>query len=396
VKDVKGREGNEEIGGEKASLQVGAAYGDEVELIDYLLALWNYRYWITGATILSVIVTLIISFILPPIWEVSTVVEAGRFGSDVFGVGTNFPTGKIYLVDTAENVKAKIFHGSYDNQVRTISGWPSDRKIKWDVDVQTGTSAVKASLEVKDKDLGLRALEALLNSLEKEFIKKLEPFLQGELEQNIIRTKEDMTKARKDIESVQTERNANLAKLQDELKKLKGEIALLKQREVELLQEEGNVRKNTELLMAKRERLLEESQSRSDPLALVLYTTSLQQNIAYSNQLATQLNDVRRTVEEKESSGRKAEIEMGRSKEDALIRIKKLEADIQKIIASIKGWEERKKFAKPIEIIQEPTVSYKPVRPKKLLNSAIAGILGLFVSVFGAFFTEYISVKKKK
>jgi uncharacterized protein involved in exopolysaccharide biosynthesis len=387
---------DEEMKGQTTSLHVQAKYNEEVELIDYLRVLWKYKFWIIGMTLLSALIVLAISFLLPPIWEVSMVIEPGRFGSDVFGHGGYLPTGRIYYVDTAENVKAKILQGSYDTQVRTISEWPSDKKIKWEVEAQTGSTVIKASLEVKDKEIGIKALNALINSLEKEFTGKLEPFLQGELEQNIIKNREDITKSRKDIESIQTERDANLAKLKDELNKLKREIALLKQRELELSQEEGNVRKNTELLMAKRDDLIEGGQSRSDPLSLVLYTTSLQQNIAYSNQLMTQLNEVRRTIEEKESSVKKAEIEMLRIKEDALIRIKKLESDIQKIFASIKGFEEQKRFAKPIEIIQPPTISYRPVKPKKLLNGVIAGIVGFMISVFGAFFKEYISGKKEK
>jgi capsular polysaccharide biosynthesis protein len=86
---------------------------------------------------------------------------------------------------------------------------------------------------------------------------------------------------------------------------------------------------------------------------------------------------------------------MVRIKEDAFLRIKKLESDIQKIGASIKLFEQRKNFANPIEIIQEPIVSYKPVKPKKLLNGAIVGFLGLFAAVFGAFFKEYIRSKRE-
>lgn len=389
---------------ENRSIGKDVKYADEVELIDYLRVLWKYRFWIIGVTIFSALVALAISFLLPPIWEVSVVVEPGRFGSDVFGHdATNRPTGKIYPVDSAENVKAKILQGSYDTQVRTLSGWPFNKKLKWEVDVrtdapgtvQTSASAVRVHLEVKDKELGLRALRVLINSLEKEFAERLEPFLRGEIEQNIIRRKEDIIKGKRDIENVLSERDANLAKYRDELRKLKNEIALLKQRESELSQEEGNVRKNTGLLLSKRDSLIEGEQSKTDPLALVLYTTSLQQNIAYSNQLATQLNDVKRMIEERESNSKKVEIEMVRVKEDASIRIKKLEADIQKILATIGEYEERRKFAKSIEVIQQPTVSYRPVKPKKLLNMSIVGILTLVISVFGAFLIEYISGKKE-
>ncbi|MBW2059874.1 MAG: hypothetical protein JRJ26_20520, partial [Deltaproteobacteria bacterium] len=294
-------------------------------------------------------------------------------------------------------------------------------------------------------ELGMKALQALATSLEKEFTNKLETF-QGELDQRIVKNRQDIIKVGKEIERVRTNRDASLAKLQEDVKKFKteiqrveskrdaklaklqeeitelnAEIALLKQRELELSREEENVRKNTDLLMAKRNSLIEDRETRNDPLGLVLYTTSLQQNIAYFNQLVNQLSDVKRTIENKVSSIKKREIERVRVKEEASLAIekinsdikknqiesirvkenasqsiKKLESDVLKIQATIKALEERKKFAKPIEVIQEPTVSYKPVRPKKRLNAAIAGILAFFISVFGAFLWEYIAGKKKE
>lgn len=383
---------DEEMKGQATSLHVRARYNEEVELIDYLRVLWKYKFWIVGATIFSIFVVVGISFILPPVWEVSTVLEPGRFGSDLFETGTNRPTGKLYLIDTADNVKAKIVQGAYDSQVRTSSGWPADKKIKWNVNVEKETFAIRAALEVKDKKAGLKALEVLARTIEEEQKEKIETF-QKAIEQEILKRREDASKVQRDIDRVKTERDASLTKLQEEAKELKIEIALLKQRESELSREEEGVRNNTELLMTKRNSLMGEGQGKSDPLALVLYTTSLQQNIAYSNQLASQLNDVKRATEEKGLSVKKVEIELVRVKEDAFLRIKKLESDIQQVEASVRVLEGQRNFAKPLEIIQQPTVSYKPVKPKKLLNGAIAGILALFVSVLGAFLIEYISKK---
>lgn len=370
-------------------------YNDEVELIDYLRVLWKYRFWIIGATILSALAALVISFILPPIWEVSMVLEPGRLGSDVFEIGGNRPTGTIYYIDKAMNIKAKITQGSYDANVRTISGWPSKKTIKWKVDVERGASALKTSLKVKDKELALKALKVLTELIKKDYARQIETFQEG-IEQEIAKIRANIVEKEKDINLVETKRDAQLANLTEELNRLKKEITLLKQRESELSQEEENVRKNTELLMAKRNSLMEAGQSRNDPLALVLYTSSIQQNIAYSNKLSSQVNDVKREIEENESSIKKGEIKMVSVKQKAFSDIKKLESNIQKLGASIKAFETRKEFAEPIEIIQEPTVSPRPVRPKKRLNAIIAGILGLFFSVFGAFFTEYISVRREK
>ncbi len=369
------------------------SYDHEVELIDYLRVLWKYKSWIVGITFLSALLTLIMSLLLPSIWEVSIVFEPGRFGSDLFEAGTNRPTGKLYLLDTAENVKAKVEQGSYDFQVRTFAGWPSDKKIKWYVNVEKDTSAIRAALEVKDKALGLKALEVLAKTIEEEQKEKIGAF-QRMIEQEILKKKEDVSKVQREIDRIKTDRDATLTKLQEEAKELKIQIVLLKQRESELFREEENVRKNTELLMTKRSSLIEGERSKNDPLALVLFTTSLQQNIAYSNQLASQLNDVKRSIEEKTLAIKKVEIEFMRVKEDASLRMKKLESDIQQVEATVRVLEGQIKFAKPIDLIQPPTVSYKPVKPKKLLNVAIAGMLALFFSITGFFLMEYISGKK--
>jgi len=386
---------NGQIEGRRNLPSARPEYGEEVELIDYLRVLWKYRFWIIGATIFSALAVLVVSFIFSPIWEVSMVVEPGRLSSDVSEIGGNRPRGDIHYLDTARNMKGKIDQGAYDNRVRINSGWPSNEKIKWDVDFERGTVAMRVSLKVKDKELGLKALKVLTELIKKDYARRIAAFNE-EIDEEIAIIRANIVGIEKDTDLVETKRDAQLADLKEGLNRLKKEIALLRQRESELSQEQESVRKNTELLMAKRNSLMEAGQSRNDPLALVLYTTSIQQNIAYSNKLAGQVNDVKHAIEEKESSVKKGEIKMVSVKQKAFSDIKKLESNIQKLGASIKAFETRKKFAEPIEIIQEPTVSHKPVKPKKRLNAIIAGILGLFISVFGAFFTEYISVRKEK
>ncbi len=48
------------------------------------------------------------------------------------------------------------------------------------------------------------------------------------------------------------------------------------------------------------------------------------------------------------------------------------------------------KLLKGFEIVVEPVVTDKPVRPKKVLNVAIAGIVSLFLGVFLAFLLEWL------
>lgn len=44
----------------------------------------------------------------------------------------------------------------------------------------------------------------------------------------------------------------------------------------------------------------------------------------------------------------------------------------------------------PIKIVQKPISSLRPVKPKIKLDIILAGVVGLFLSVFLAFFLEYL------
>jgi uncharacterized protein involved in exopolysaccharide biosynthesis len=46
-------------------------------------------------------------------------------------------------------------------------------------------------------------------------------------------------------------------------------------------------------------------------------------------------------------------------------------------------------------LVKEPTPSLYPVSPRKRVNVAIAGILGLFMFTMLAFFIEYISKQEQ-
>ncbi len=52
--------------------------------------------------------------------------------------------------------------------------------------------------------------------------------------------------------------------------------------------------------------------------------------------------------------------------------------------------------AKETEIIKNPTVYYQPIKPNKKLNIVIAGMLGLFLGIFCAFFREWWRENKKR
>jgi len=74
-----------------------------------------------------------------------------------------------------------------------------------------------------------------------------------------------------------------------------------------------------------------------------------------------------------------------------------LEMDREIIIFKqiLRNIENEVKLLNGFEVVIEPVISDKPVRPKKALNVAVAGTLSLFLGVFMAFFVEWLNKNRR-
>lgn len=75
--------------------------------------------------------------------------------------------------------------------------------------------------------------------------------------------------------------------------------------------------------------------------------------------------------------------------ENRYLQINSLETQINNLKAEINSLEKNIQDIRPTGAIKPPTVSENPIKPRPLLNMAIAGILGLFAGVFLAFGREW-------
>jgi uncharacterized protein involved in exopolysaccharide biosynthesis len=71
--------------------------------------------------------------------------------------------------------------------------------------------------------------------------------------------------------------------------------------------------------------------------------------------------------------------------------IKDLESEGELILQGIKSIEFKKKNIQNIQVVKSPQASRSPIKPKTRLNVMLAGVVGLFLTVFLSFFVEYIS-----
>ena len=82
---------------------------DEIELIDLLRVIWKWKYLIIGGTLVCAIAAMVISLIMPKIYQIETVIRPGilSFSED----------GQNVYIDKPDNIKALIETGAFDKKI---------------------------------------------------------------------------------------------------------------------------------------------------------------------------------------------------------------------------------------------------------------------------------------
>ena len=245
--------------------------------------------------------------------------------------------------------------------------------------------------------------------------------------------------------------NAGIAAKKKQIKNLENRITDV---EAEIVR----IAKNTDLLLEERDRFLSSTKNENNILASVMYTNTIQQNISYLNSLRSTVNNVnhktfqehvgieklennikdlqtqktnlnkqtkinneklmsdikalqsqisnaekqtsyknetiKSDMEDYESQIKSLVAQMDSKKSNLSAEISTLESQKSFFLEQIKNLGFKKNYVQNIQILQPPKSSLSPIKPKKKLNVLLAGVVGLFLTVFLAFFIEYISRHK--
>jgi capsular polysaccharide biosynthesis protein len=325
-------------------------HDDEINLRDYINVLIKRKITILVVFLVCITAAAIYSFTAPEVYNVFQIIKVPTIGM------------KKYL-DSPTKIKERISEGIYNQKIKNALGLGKKGEFDFKFSVPDENIFIKVGLKAAEDKIeqSIAILEELINQLETDYAPNI--FTELNKLANDIFLKENQIERKK-----------------GKIKTLTETIKLTEERIASLEKELARVNANVEELRLKRADFIQPSAGK-DSMAVVLYTTTIQQAIRYSNQLEDQLNSLKTNKKEKENS------------------IEDLEKTIEDIKIQIGSLENSKKFISNVKQLQPPIYSESPISPNKKQNITIAAVLGLFLGVFIAFFREFwanSAVKEKE
>lgn len=323
-------------------------FEDEIELIDYLRVVWKWKYLIVLGTLICAVAAGAISFSMPKVYRIDMVIRPGILARS---------SGKNVYVDTAENIKAIIEAGIFDKEILDSIGETNSndlpKSLKLKANIPKNSNALKVSYETANVDLGLHMMNLLGEHLLRNYSERVKYF-QGEYEAQIGLKKSQMA----DCEAKKQASQQHIKNIQKRIDELTSQIGLIKGKRSSLIQEKDEPLSN--------------NTNEGNTVSAGLYTNNIHQNIALENSYRWQI-DGHIT-----------------KREDEQVKLEELNGEVRRLLEEIKGLEFKKDNVQNIEILQPPTRSPYPIKPKIKLNVMLATVVGLFLMMFLAFFLEYI------
>ena len=375
-----------------------ARYDDEIDLGEIFSALWRRKWLIVGITFIAVLVAVLYSLLHPKIYNVSMVLEPG-----IVDVTSD---GKYIYLDSPENLKAKIESNAYLIRIeRILKLKPIDLDLKIQANIPKNANIIMISSEFPtDKTgFGIKLMQQLIKELQGDYAQDLER-RKDDFEKQILMKQNDIKDVeikRKDLEKQISIKKSLMTEKKEQIGLIKGSFSIYEQREKDLFQDLKEVKDNSEKLIQQRDDLLkhENAKKESAGVADLMYSTTVQQNVSFFNELKNQLNQVKIEKENQKSYLRTIEKDVEELRFEIerlqLEQSEVLQSQINAILIDIKDIQNKIKHIQNIKTISEPSISFHPVKPKTLLNIFVGLFGGAILGIFLTFILEYTSKIKK-
>ncbi len=352
----------------------------DIGLFDFLDILWRRRWFIVIPAAVLAVLAGIVSFLLPPRWDVDAVIQPSKYVVLAEpGIFTEVVVVEPLLL------AAQISQGAYNGLIGTALNLDPRTFPRLRAESPRDTKLVRVTVRTGEPEKAKAILASLFQQVKTELDRKIEIGLKILATQ--IASKENAILSKElDIQI----RNIEIDKSRQAAVTLRNKLKISEERVRNLIEEKKGVKARIEELDKRQAAAAAEKPGGIETLGLLLYVTEIQRGLQYANTLDESLN-----------AARNAEEDLRLSIFEKDQAIKGAKAEIEKVgreIAGLRGesdiLNEKKQAAEYARLVQEPRVSLSPVWPKKKQNILLAGFIGLFLFAAGALLVDYFLSRK--
>jgi capsular polysaccharide biosynthesis protein len=363
---------------------------EEIELIDLIRVVWKRRWLIIGGTLACALTALVVSLYWPKTYEGSVILEVGK-------IYTTQPE-RVELIEDPKNLEPLLKSDAVVGQLKDRIGSEKDTEsLRRDIKIDTKSNPlVLISLRLRDPKAIMNGLNFLAEWIINDH-KKKEAIAANTLDNNAAATVEKMKKLSDKIR----ENGQKGTEIQRKIKNIDSQIATERQQidtdNAYQKTVEDQIKALTAATNDSRKRMSGLDVNKASPLEILFLQTTIQNQELRLAESRREINDLKQRVDDRQKEVAE------RQKQSADFRIQILDLDaqnadlgsqIENLKQSVSMLENLKASSENTKYRTQPVVLEKPVSPRKGLNTIIAGILGLMMTVILAFFLEYISQEK--
>ncbi|MEW6456591.1 MAG: Wzz/FepE/Etk N-terminal domain-containing protein [Acidobacteriota bacterium] len=369
----------------------GEQFGaDEVELKDYLIVLWKWKWLIILGTFITTFTAGVVSFMLPKVYKISSIIQPPRVAF------LNEGNVQLRELESPITLKGIIEGRTFDEQIMRDLNLKEGEMPKIKLQIPRDTTLIDLSIESakpnqaklvlekltsilrehyrdrinleKDNiDTKIRELNIKIENLKNKIIfgdedyktnkENLEKRTQltkedysikkSDLENKIKTTEEDYNIKKKDLENkIKTTEEDHKIKIENMKKKIeitKEDLSVvLKQKEV-VNQQLKETKERLDKLAEERRKV--QANNPNDAMAVLLYTNDMQNNQRYYNDLQTRLTldlelrerDLKKTIEDSQRESDLLEVSLKKSLEEFNNQMETLENNFKKSMQDLKN-----------------------------------------------------------
>ena len=284
--------------------------------------------------------------------------------------------------------------------------YPEDllKQVKINASLTRGSKVVSLKFYWPERKQGEKILKTVvdsLSSLGRERLNKSLKVSESMLEEAIRKKKNALEQLKIAQEKLKRDidiEKDNLALEKDTIKSMEQKIEQTRMLIKDMAAEIKNINQNTSQLIKLRDGLARNP--KADKLSVLMYTNIIQQNISYAIKHRKNMTDLKNAIFDLqlEKKGQETKLkkildnikslEEKRDKELPL-KISSIESEIQTLIS-------RKESLSPVEVVQQPFGSIKPVKPKTTIILTVSLVAGFLLGIFAAFLVEFIVANREK